>query len=371
MANYGLVQMGKFTSDGKRKLLSVRSDVDKIVVYNETAASTSGGSVNVNYQFEFNRGMTSGTAKTYTKLDNVTNDPITIDTLAAPKGFRFVNQAEDPVLSAAVAFTSMSNATTPVVSTGNTSLLQEGDVVRLYQTASQRATSDGVGFLAMDFQIDTISSNTSFNIANAWSQAPGAGATTVAGTWRRVNIESEFYPHNRFIVNLITTGSIGTLAATSDAPVVSTSVDHGWLVGQEVIFNISSDLNGMVEADGIKAVITKIDADNPRAFQCNLNASGFTAFKFPTIAEVAGAGFTPAQVIPKGENSATAYANNVNVLADSTYNGLILGVELNGAIRDNAVQTAGVGPAGHYDTNNSVGDVMYYECYRAYSVDNE
>lgn len=375
MSNFGVIQQGKFTSNGKTKRLNIRSDVDFIEVFNETASAydTDTNNVNDNFRFTYQRGQAVGGGTVYTKL-NATNNPITVAGITAPAGFKLIDEGQDAFLSSANAYTAVSNSTTPTVTSGVTwtASLAAGDVIRLYQTSAQRATSDGLPFLAMDFQLSAATADTSFVIDHAWQQAPGAGSTTVAGTWRKVNIQSPYYPPNRFIVNIENDGTaIGTLTSSATAPVVVTSVDHGLQIGQRVIFRIPSSLNGMVEANNLEADITALDSSNPQAFQCNLDTTGFTAFAFPTIAQVAGTGFTPAQIIPKGVDSSIAYANNANVLADANENVLIVGVELGGGLRDTNVQTASAGPAGHYDTNLAVGDVMYYRCWKAYSVDNE
>ena len=63
---------------------------------------------------------------------------------------------------------------------------------------------------------------------------------------------------------------------------------------------------GQADANGITNTIT-IDQ----------NTTGFTAFAFPLTT---APGFTPAQVVPIGENTAVALNLDVNILSDSTVN---------------------------------------------------
>jgi hypothetical protein len=82
----------------------------------------------------------------------------------------------------------------------------------------------------------------------------------------------------------------------------------------------------------------------------DVNTTGFTAFAFPLTA---APGFSPAMVIPLGENMANALSNGTNYLADAVYNAAQTGVLLMGAA---------TGPAG---VN---ADVIYWNATKSFNA---
>lgn len=322
-----IIQQGKFTSTGANKILAIRSDVDWILVYNYTALAQA--AADKGCKFYFQRGMTNGTGVVESKLGSVANDPMTINELAAGNGFTLLDTTLNP-LSAATAITGGTNATQPVYSTANTGSLTTGSVVRLSSLTGQE------NLAGIDFQVDTVVANTSFRVAYAIATAPGAAAT--AGNWRQVKYDAIYYPRRRFI---------GNISAASPA-VVTCTVDHGLTVGQEVRMVVPAAY-GMTQMDGILATITAVTANT---LTLDVDSSAFTAFQFPLPGVVP---FSPALVVPVGENTAEALTQNVNILADATTNTAIIGVELAGGASK---------PAGE---NN---DVIYWVAGKSFSVDN-
>jgi len=368
MSDDTIISQGSFTADGTRKVLSIRSDVDWMYVYNMTALTQT--AANLQSTFYWQRGMAPGSGIVYTKLGAVANDPLTIGAIAAGTGFTLVNQGYSSgissqvvnsiQLSAPIAFTAISNATRPVVTTANTSDLQVGDVVYLSQISGAIDAND---LLGIPFEVDLIVVNTSFRIKNILEQAPGGAGTN--GFWRRVVVPNTFYPELRYIVNIATTGAFGTLTATVLKPVIVTSVDSGYLVGQEVTFNVTNVLNGMTQINLLSAPVIAVDPAFPSAFQVRLDATGFTPFVFPLNADLAlvNNNYTPATVVPAGENTAEALAAVpvVDILSDATVNQLILGMQLSGG---NVTPGATAGPAG------ASGDVMFWVAGKSFSVNN-
>src|SRR5712692_7290725 len=225
-------------------------------------------------------------------------------------GFVLFNQGADAAVTGGVAFSAVSNSTTPVVTTSSIAAsgisLQSGDVVRLSQPSGGADVND---LLGIDFQVN-YTSDTSFTFANALQQAPGA-AGVLPGTWRKVNVSSIFYPETRYIVNI-------TQAAQA---VVTTSVDHDYLAGQEVRFHIDTlkDLNKMVEIDNLIGTI--VDTTDS-TFTVDIDTRAFTPFLFPTIAQAQAiaSNYTPAYVGPVGGNTAYSVANNLDSLTDAEVN---------------------------------------------------
>lgn len=341
-----IIQQGRFISNGLNKTLSIRSDVDWMTVYNET--STIQNVANRPTNFYWQRGMAAGRGLKVVKMGAVGGDFLTNGQTAANAGFTLVNQGSDAVVSAGVAFTAISNAVQPVVSTGDTSLLQVGDVVRLSQPVGG---FDATALDGIDWQISAINPNVSFTIAGVLPNVVGAGT---AGTWRKVNISSIFYPQTRYIINITTANPL--------FPIVTTSVDHGYVVGQEVRFHVSQvvmgNAYGMTQIDNIVAPITAVTANT---FTVSLDTTGFGVFAFPTSANYfLTGGITPAYVGPVGEDTATALnaIPQANILSDATVNTAIIGMALG------AGTAAGVdvGPAGEAN------DVIYWVAGKSFSV---
>jgi len=327
MANGTIIQQGRFTSDGSAKVLSVRSDIDWMEVINYTVADDDTQTTAVGVAYFWQRGMSDDTGIEYKKSNAANAAQLT--TALASGGFTLEDSSANPVL-AAVAVTSTSNATQPVVATGDTSGLVAGDIVRLVNITSA-ANLGGI-----DFQISSVVANTSFTIANALANAPGAGTT---GFYRKIKYNPMFYPRRRYLANVTQAGSA----------VVTTTVDHGYTVGQEVRFHVSSPYD-MVELDGLQGSITAVTAST---FTVDIDSSAFTAFAFPVNAD---SPFTPAQVVPLGEDVAVARDNNVDELKDATDNVSYIGMRL----------AAGAdSPAG------STSDVIYWRAGKSFSVDNE
>lgn len=357
---------GNFVATGNRVDLPVPCGADWIRVYNMTALTQA--AANLPFEFYWQKNMASGSGIAWTKDGAVANDPVTVGAIAAGGGFVPLNQGyssgissqvRDSIrLSAPVAFTAVSNATRPIVSTANTAGLQVGDVVFLSQTAGAIDANDMLG---IPFEIDLIVANTSFRIKNILEQAPGSVGTN--GFWRRVVVGNTFYPELRYIINIATAGAFGALTATVLQPVVVTSVDSGYQVGQEVTFHVPSVLNGMVQIDALSAPIIAVDPAFPSAFQVSLDTTGFTPFLFPTNASLVLVNneYTPAHVVPAGEDTATALAAIpvANILSDASFNQLIIGITLLGG---NATPAGVAGPAG------ASGDVMFWQAGAVYST---
>ena len=121
---------------------------------------------------------------------------------------------------------------------------------------------------------------------------------------------------------------------------------------------VSATAYGMTELNGLKGTIidlsdSSIPASDVNTFTVDIDSSGFTAFSFPLTGNYP---FTPAQVIPVGEDTAAALAFNQNVLSDSIVNTAYLGMVLKG----------GAGLPGGADN-----DVVYWVAGKSSNVDNE
>lgn len=366
MADNTVTLQGNFVSTGKRVNLPVPCGADWIRVYNMTALTQN--AADLAFEFYWQKNMTPGTGIGWINNGAAAGKPVVIEALPAGSGFIPLNQGyssgissqvvNNIQLSAPVAFTAATNSQNPVISTANTAGLQVGDVVYLSQVSGAIDAND---LLGIPFQIDTIVANTSFRIANALDNVPGSAGTN--GFWRRVVVPNTFYPELRYIVSIVTTGTVGSLTATALAPIVATSVDNGYVVGQEVTFNVSSALNGMTQINNLSAPVIAVDPATPSIFQVSLDTTGFSPFAFPTNAELVlvNNNYTPAHVVPAGENTATALAAIpvADILSDATVNQLIIGITLLGG---NATPGGVAGPAG------ASGDIMFWQSGAVYST---
>jgi hypothetical protein len=340
-----IIQQGRFTSDGSNFVLPVRSGVDWIRVFNQTASITT--TVDLAYDFYFQLGMvasalpTTGQGTRWVKL-GATNaqDCITVNQIPVNGGFVLVDTSLNP-LGSPVAITGSSNATSPVVTTGDTGALVVGSVVRLSNLDAQKENA------GIDWAISAVTANTNFTIAAILATAPGAAATS--GFYRQVKFDPIFYPSDRVIVNI---------TAVGNGSRIFLNVPSNYTVGSKIRVNVPSSIYGMTQINGLLGTVTAVDntvAGGTRvSILTDIDITGFTAFTFPTSAQFNAAGpFALATVTPVGEN--TAYAQNqvppLNVLGDATLNIGEIGVLLQGG---NTTAGAIAGPAG------ATGDVMFW-----------
>jgi hypothetical protein len=322
---------GSFTSDGTTKILQIRADVDWINVYNTTIAAANQTTA-VGVQYYWQRGFPAGAMIKYFK-SNAAN-AANLTQYLTTGGFSLVNNTIN-VPGASVALTSITNATPPVVATGNTAGLSNGDVVRIFNTAG------GQQLGGLDFTIGAVTTNTSFTLA--FMRAIAAATT---GTFRRIPYDPYFYPPTRVISKI----------SQATQAIVTFTVTHAYTVGQKIRFvipTVSTTAYGMTELNGVEATIVAINqADTngvTNTVTVDVDTSAFTAFAWPLTTDPV---HTPAQVVPVGENTAQAIASGVNVLGDSEVNQGYIGIALAG----------GAGSPGGAD-----GEVIYWVAGKSFS----
>jgi len=326
-----IIQQGSFTSDGNNTTIVLRSDVDWMKVYNYT--NLGGNTLGNGIEFYWQRGFAAndGLVKYYNSnpASQVVFESTAVVGVGAGAigGFTLVDSSVQTP-GAAFAFTAISAANPPRVTVASTALLRDGDVVRLSTIVGAPQ------FAGIDFTIDVIDA-THFDLINA-PQLAVAGTT---GFYRKINFPSIFYPRRRIITEI----------SQAVNAVITTSVDPDYTVGQEVRFNVPA-VFGMVEMDGLAGTVIAIGA---HTFTVNINTSAFTAFDFALPGDVP---FTPAEVIPFGEDTGIALTNNENILADSTINESYIGMILAGGAAS---------PAGSDD------DVIYWVAGKSFSVTND
>jgi len=298
MDNTILIQ-GSFTADGNAKNIVLPAGVDWMRVVNLTEADAANNGHG--FEFYWQRGMTDGRGLLY--YHPAADQTVAVDQIAAGGGF-FLVDTSNTAPSAAVAVTGTTNATQPVVATGSTAGLSDGDIVRLSSVTAAQTLG------GWDFSIDTLVANTSFRMAYAMANAPGAAGT--AGFWRRIPYDPIFYPRWRYIVNI-------SQAANA---VITTSVPHGYTVGQKIRVNLADDSYSMTEINGLEATVTAVTAST---ITTNINSTAFTAFTFPLPASYPA---TFATVVPVGMDTGTALLGAVDLLADAVTNTSYVGMRL-------------------------------------------
>lgn len=309
MAFNTVIQQGEFTSDGTDKIIALRSDVDWVEVTNLTqiAASTQWSGVSFYWQREMtNDDSVIDFHSTASQIISRSTSAIGFNG-ATYRGISLIDTS-DMTPGAAVVVSAGTNATQPVYSTADTGRMINGSIVRIQNTAHDNV--DG-----LDFQVDTVTADTSFRLANTLQQAPGV--VSGAGTYRLIaqnaTVYGMFNPRNRVISNI-------TQAA---AGVVTTLVDHGYTTGEKVRMKVPAACT-MIELNDLLVTVTVLTT---ATFSVDVDTTGFTAFTFPLPA---ASPFTPAQAVPVGEDPATG------LLTDATTNdafiGMVLGTSSSAAV---------------------------------------
>ena len=327
---------GRFTSSGKSSTIAFPEGIDFLFVRNETVSYAAGAGTGA--EFYWQRGMAQGRGTIYTKT--ATTNALAVSQIAANAGFYLVDTSVN-IPGPSLSLTGITAGNPPVVNTANTASLSNGDIVRIFHTVGALQLG------GLDFTIGAINAGVSFTLA---FMAAIASANPGAGTFRRIPYNPYFYPSSRYITKI----------SQATKAIVTLSVSHEYTVGQVVrliIPTVTAAAYGMTELNGVQATIVAInaaDADGvTNTITIDVDTTGFSAFAFPLTTDP---GFTPAQVVPMGENTAEALLLGANILGDSTENRALMGLEL----------VAGVNSPG-----GSNGDVIYWIGGKSFSVDNE
>lgn len=303
MSELTIVTQGRFTSTGAAVNLVLPQSVDWMKVYNITqAAANQTTAIGVEYYWQ--RGFAAGAGWEYLK-SNAAN-AANLSQFLTSGMFTFIDSSASPNGAVNATVTAVSAAAIPVVSNSGTNGLVAGNVVRMLNIAGAQQLG---GF---DFTVgnNTLTSGT-FSL-DYMSQIV-AGTT---GSWMQVNFDPLYYPRARYITKI-------SLAASA---VVTLSVTHGYTVGQEVRFIVPAAY-GMTQMNNLVGIITAVNTNvsSGNTVTVNINSTNFTAFAFPLTAAVP---FSPAVMIPAGEDTATALNNSVNILGDATLNTGFVGMTL-------------------------------------------
>lgn len=323
-----IIQQGSFTSTGANVTIALRSDVDWMQVYNYTQMANGTGSGQVIWSY-WQRGMAAGTGLANTKTMTTL---ATVGDAYASGGFTLIDTSVQSPGPLNATITAVSNASIPVVTNSGTNGLVAGNVVRLINVAGAH-------------QLDGYDFTVGYNTLSTTTFSLDYMAQIVAGTtgsWRLIPYNPIFYPARRRITKI----------SKAAQAVITLSVTHGYQVGQAVRILVPAAF-GMVEMNNLLGNIVAVNTTTTsgNTITVDIDSTGFTTFAFPLTAAVP---FTPAEVVPVGEDTALALADNVNILTDSTINTAYIGMILAG----------GGGPAG------AASDVIYWVAGKSFSVNN-
>lgn len=310
---------GRFVSTGQNTFIPLPSGVDAMEVYNETVSYAGGAGTGA--QFRWAAGDSVGRGTLYTKTAGT--NALAVAQIAANAGF-FLQDTSLQVASATHAVTSISGAAgafgSPQVLTGDTAGLpvtavaganNPAGVVRIFNTTGAQQLG---GF---DFTVANVVNNVSFDLIYMDAIVNAAGP----GTYRVIPFDPIFYPRRRIISDVERSGTGSVPAGITR---ITMTVTHGYFIGQQVRFvvpTVTAAAFGMSQLDGLDATIVNINQANlggaTNTIDVALDSSSFTTFQWPLTAN---GPFTPAQVFPFGEDTATALLQNQNILNDSTIN---------------------------------------------------
>jgi len=326
-----IILQGSFTQGATAvgQTIQLRSDVDWMKIYNYTQfANGTGSAQGVEYYWQ--RNMAQGTGLQWTKT--AATLAAVPATLTAPNGFYLVDssvQTPGALNNGSTGVSAISNATPPVVTVGSTAGMSAGTIVRLFNITNAQQ----VGGIDFTVGINTLT-GTTFDL----SYAPTLGGTIgAAGSFRIIPFNPIFYPRNRTITK-VSTGSTTT---------ITFSVTHGYTVGQQLRFNVSSGW-GMTQLDGLDGTVLSVNTTT-NSVTVDIDSSSFTAFTFLTNALYP---ITPAQAVPFGQDTPYSLSQGVDILADATLNTAYIGMYL---------------PAGANSPGGAANDVVYWVAGKSFS----
>ena len=244
-------------------------------------------------------------------------------TVLSANGLSFITAGSPtfgPVI--ALASTFVTQAGSALVTTATNHGYAVGDVVWIYGTTSMLQIS------GVPYTVQTVGSATTFTI-NVNSSGFASAAT--AGFVKKVLYPDLYLPGNR-VITAITSSGVNT--------VITTSVNHNMVIGQEVAFTIPPQW-GMTQLDQAsmqaanpqqKAYVVSV---TPTTLTVNVNSSAFTPFAYPTSA-VAALGMTYPQVTPIGDQNSGGLAPGgvltsltiPGAFLTNTFQGVLLGSSL-------------------------------------------
>jgi hypothetical protein len=301
---------GSYTSDGNARQIDLawKPDLFKITIQGNASGDNFDSTANpgVTKLAWFYGDQASNTAFTIRNTNGAATDQC--DFLTA-NGFRWQEDG-NPYQYAALTISSITQASSAVVTTSSSHGYQSGDIVVINSATGMEQIN------TLAFQI-TVTGAATFTIP---LDSSGFAAAASGGTLRKVDPYSMMFPSNLFV---------SSITQASQA-VVTTTFDHGLTASSSqpafVVMTVPAEF-GMNELDG---KLCKVVSASGNSLTLDVNTTGFTAFAWPTAAQALAQGFTPAQATPSGELGQTD-----NKAKNTTSMGMVLGSSVvgpNGAL---------------------------------------
>lgn len=201
--------------------------------------------------------------------------------------------------------------------------LQTGDRILIHGPFTAATAMNQLGGMAFTVTVtgaNTVTIPINTNTANFT-------ATTVT-TWQKVLYPPQFYPYRAAITGITAANPI----------VVTTAINHGLTVGQQVRLRVPS-IFGMSQANNLQGVITAVTATTLTIG--SIDSSAFTAFAWPAVTSLP---FTHAYVTPVGSGPSPTTVGTVtynqDLLDDATTNEYFQGFTIGSGLLQTS--TAGV-----------------------------
>ncbi len=324
MADGTIIQVGNFVSTGAPVILQLRNGTDWIETFNYTQASGAVQFAGIRNNWQLGMPQNDCVYNYHNAATTVLSAGTCLVGPAANPGaipgFTLVDSTQTQ-LSAPIAITAISVA--GVVSTANTTGLVANSSVVILSNVVGGAQIGGTPFL-----VTAVNPGVSFTLGTlvaggniAVVAAPGALAV-----YQVVPFGPYFQPARQ------------TITAVSQAAnaLVTTASPHGYVVGEEVRFNVPNIPNfvTMYQLSGLSGQIVTVPSAT--TFTVNIDTTAFFPFVFPLTANYP---YTPAQVYAFGEGEDSSIASP-NLLDDATLNTGYIGVILGAGIGSPAGQAA-------------------------------
>lgn len=319
---------GRFIANGQNVFIPLPSGCDWIHVLNETIAYGTAPTPDTGVKFDWFFGDTTGRGTVeYVTLAGF--PALNIGQIAVGAGFYFINTTNStpgPLNNGSTGITAISTATPARVTVGSTANMHTGQTVQLYNIAGAPQLN------GYQFSI-TVVDATHFDLTNG----PVLAVAGTTGSFRVIPYEPVYvlnpaapaniaqtplrlqdpywYPSYRLITNI----------SQATQAIITMSVTHTFTIGQAITLHVptvTAASFGMPQIDGLQSVtivaINQADANGfTNTITVDLDTTGFGPFAFPTASAPA---FTPATVVPVGEDTAQALNSGQNILADATVN---------------------------------------------------
>lgn len=333
---FTLLTQGTFTQPSTgavAQYIPLPSGVDYFVTTNYTQMATT-QSTGVCVRGEWFGGGITNAADGISWVKGNSNNNLTINTFAGLSSTGFTYYTSYPAPGPAVTGTSISQASSAVVSMTNT--FANGNRVVLYNTT---------GMLQISGMIFTISSVSGSQFTLSGLNSSGFAAAASAVTARLLPATDPAEPRALFVT--------GITQATN--AVVTCSETVPYVVGMKVIFQVPASF-GMTQIDNFNQSQSKpivITAVSGNTFTINLNTTSYSAFAFPASS---GSPTTQlfATVAPQGQstqvNAITGVQTGYNFQEPPYRNGFFIPQMYI--------------PAGAQTPGGSASDVIVYQAYK-------